>query len=154
LAPLATLGKPPPLEEDATLREYSSPACLMHELAPVFAGQNDVQIKRIYDEPLTSDGYRVLVDRIWPRGLRKRDAAIDQWLRDLAPSTELRKWFGHDPDRWGEFRQRYRTELDQHGSLLRELRRRAAHQRVTLLYSAKNRQLNQAVVLREAILQC
>lgn len=110
-----------------------------------------VNIKRIYDEPVRTDGYRVLVDRVWPRGIKKRDADLDDWLAELAPSTKLRKWFGHDPTRWVEFYRRYRVELRQHASKLTELRVRAAHQRVTLLYGARNRQFNQAVVLKEVI---
>jgi uncharacterized protein YeaO (DUF488 family) len=93
----------------------------------------------------------VLVDRIWPRGISKRDAAVDEWLRELAPSTDLRKWFGHDPKRWPEFRKRYRTELRQHRSQLDALRRLAARRRVTLLYGARDRQFNQAVVLKEVL---
>lgn len=123
----------------------------MHELEPALAGERDVRIKRIYDEPARSDGYRVLVDRIWPRGIRKRDAALDEWLRELAPSTGLRKWFNHDPKRWPEFHQRYRTELSQHASALNALRHRAAHRRVTLLYGARDTRFNQAAVLKELI---
>ena len=111
----------------------------------------DVRIKRIYDEPERSDGVRLLVDRVWPRGVKKRDAALDDWLRELAPSSELRRWFGHDPKRWSEFRTRYRAELRQHVPRLDALRRRAARERVTLLYGAKDTQRNQAVVLQEAI---
>ena len=132
-------------------RAYSSPACFMHEMAPVSTRTRCVQIKRVYDERSPSDGYRVLVDRLWPRGIRKEDAAIDDWLRDLAPSTELRKWFGHDPDRWREFRKRYRAELRRRTATLKALRQRAAHQRVTLIYSASDTRLNQAAVIKEFI---
>ncbi len=132
-------------------RAYSSPACFMHEMAPVSTRTRGVQIKRVYDERSPSDGYRVLVDRLWPRGIRKEDAAIDDWLRDLAPSTELRKWFGHDPDRWREFRKRYRAELRRRTAPLKALRQRAAHQRVTLIYSARDTRLNQAAVIKEFI---
>jgi uncharacterized protein YeaO (DUF488 family) len=110
-----------------------------------------VHIKRIYDEPERSDGLRVLVDRVWPRGVTKREAAVDDWLRELAPSTGLRKWFGHDPRRWSRFRRRYRVELCERASQLNALRRVAARQRVTLVYSAKDSQMNQAVVLQEVI---
>jgi uncharacterized protein YeaO (DUF488 family) len=134
-----------------TARAYSSSACFIHELEPASAVERDVHIKRIYDEPARSDGCRVLVDRIWPRGIKKRDAALDDWARELAPSTELRKWFGHDPKRWPEFRKRYRFELRQRASQLNALRQRAAHRRVTLLYGARDRQFNQAVVLKELI---
>jgi uncharacterized protein YeaO (DUF488 family) len=111
----------------------------------------DVRIKRIYDEPERSDGLRVLVDRVWPRGVTKREAAVDDWLRELAPSTGLRKWFAHDPKRWFQFRRRYRVELREHALQLNALRQLAARQRVTLVYSAKNSQMNQAVVLQEVI---
>ncbi len=84
------------------------------------------------------DGVRVLVDRLWPRGLSKSDAAIDRWLRDLAPSTELRRWFGHDPERWTEFRRRYRTELTSKAELLSELRSIARKGPLTLVYSARD----------------
>ena len=110
-----------------------------------------VRVKRIYDAPARCDGRRVLVDRVWPRGIKKDDAALDEWLRELAPSTELRKWFGHDPKRWPQFRTRYRRELRQHAAQLRELRERAAQERVTLLYGAKDSEHNQAVVLAEAL---
>ena len=129
-------------------RGYRSP---VHEREPAFAVERDVHIKRIYDEPARADGSRVLVDRIWPRGITKDDAALDDWVRELAPSTELRKWFGHDPKRWPEFRKRYRAELRQRASQLDALRKRAAHRRVTLLYGARDRQFNQAVVLKEVI---
>lgn len=108
-----------------------------------------LQIKRIYEAPEKQDGYRILVDRLWPRGVAKERAAIDLWLKEVAPSTELRTWFGHDPAKFTEFSRRYREEL-QHNpatqtlqSLLRE------HKDVTLLYSAKDTADNQAVVLRD-----
>src|SRR5687768_15860368 len=90
-------------------REYSSPACFLHELEPEVSGINTggVQIKRVYDAPAPSDGQRLLVDRLWPRGLRKEQAALDGWLKDVAPSPTLRKWFGHEPERFAEFRKRY-----------------------------------------------
>jgi uncharacterized protein YeaO (DUF488 family) len=111
----------------------------------------NIRIKRIYDAPARSDGWRVLVDRIWPRGVKKQDAALDDWLRELAPSPGLRKWFGHEPKRWPEFRKRYRAELRKHASELQTLRQRAARKRVTLLYGAKDQQFNQAVVLEEML---
>ena len=132
-------------------RTYSSPPCFMHELEPAPTRGRRVQIKRIYDERSPADGYRVLVDRLWPRGIRKQDAAIDDWLRELAPSTELREWFGHDPNRWLEFRRRYRAELRQHTSRLDALRQRAVRRRVTLIYSARDTLFNQAAVLKEVI---
>jgi uncharacterized protein YeaO (DUF488 family) len=138
-------------ERSAGSSEYSSPACLMHELAPASAARRAVQIKRVYDDPARSDGYRVLVDRIWPRGIKKQDAALDDWLRELAPSTELRKWFGHEPKRWPEFRKRYRAELLHNKAQLNALRQRAEHRRVTLIYSARDLRFNQAVALKEVI---
>ncbi len=123
----------------------------MHELEPAPIRGRSVQIKRIYDERSPSDGYRVLVDRLWPRGIRKEDAAIDDWQRELAPSTQLREWFSHDPDRWLEFRRRYRAELRQHTAQVNALRQRAVRRRLTLLYSARDTMFNQAVVLKEVI---
>lgn len=114
-------------------------------------GEPDIRIKRIYDDPSPGDGFRVLVDRIWPRGITKEQAALDVWMRDLAPSTELRKWFGHDPQRWPAFRERYRKELARHAAELRALRERALRERVTLLFGAKDPEHNQAVVLAELI---
>ena len=114
-------------------------------------GAPGVRIKRIYDEPEPTDGFRVLVDRLWPRGIKKEKAAIEAWPRDLAPSPELRKWFGHDPDRWTEFRRRYGKELRAHAEALDALRERSKRQPVTLLYAAKDPNINHAVVLRQAI---
>ena len=134
-------------------KPYTSPARRTRALdAPAApTGQPDVRIKRIYDKPERSDGVRLLVDRIWPRGVTRRDAALDDWLRELAPSSGLRRWFGHDPKRWSEFRTRYHAELRQHRPRLDAIRRRAARERVTLLYGAKDTQMNQAIVLQEAI---
>lgn len=111
----------------------------------------DVRIKRIYEAP-GEDGERVLVDRLWPRGVAKDAARIDQWLKDLAPSDALRVWFGHDPSRWGEFRRRYRRELAAHRGQIQALRRLARQRPLTLLYSARDPRHNQAVVLRAVIL--
>jgi uncharacterized protein YeaO (DUF488 family) len=110
-----------------------------------------IQLKRIYDPPAQSDGFRVLVDRVWPRGISKEAAAIDLWMKAIAPSTELRKWFNHDPRRWEGFRKRYRTELQLHASELDELRRHAAKRRLTLLFGAKDTEHNQAVVLKDVL---
>lgn len=112
-----------------------------------------VQIKRAYEPAQKSDGYRVLVDRLWPRGLRKEALSLDAWEKDLAPSDALRKWFGHDPGRWPEFVARYREELRQGQAreLLSELARRAAHGTVTLVYSARDTEHNNAVVLRDEL---
>lgn len=111
-----------------------------------------VSIKRAYEPPASSDGVRILVDRLWPRGVTKTDAHITQWMKEIAPSNELRKWFGHDPDRWEEFRRRYRAELAQKRGLMAELRSLARKGRLTLVYSAHDEAHNQAVVLREALL--
>lgn len=108
-----------------------------------------VRIKRIYDAPAEDDGYRVLVDRVWPRGLSKSKAQVDRWLKEIAPSTELRRWFGHDPSRWSEFRSRYRGELEASSALVEELVEKARSGPVTLLFGARDQHHNQAVVLRE-----
>lgn len=112
-----------------------------------------VFVKRIYEPAAKSDGFRVLVDRIWPRGLSKEDAHIDLWLRDIAPSTALRKWFNHDPARWGEFQLRYHAELREKRALLATIIEQAKTRPVTLLYSAKDEQHNQAVALRSFLLE-
>jgi uncharacterized protein YeaO (DUF488 family) len=110
-----------------------------------------IYIKRAYEPASPSDGVRVLVDRIWPRGITKAEAAIDEWAKALAPSTELRKWFGHDPAHWDEFQKRYAAELDQHAMKLDELRERAKKRKLTLVYGAKDSEHNQAVVLRRIL---
>ena len=106
--------------------------------------------KRIYEPSDPADGRRVLVDRIWPRGLAKEGAAFDEWLPEVAPSTELRTWFGHEPSRWDEFRHRYQAELDGNAAFER-LRAEAATERVTLLYSARDEAHNQAVALADML---
>lgn len=111
----------------------------------------EVRIKRAYEAPSADDGTRILVDRLWPRGLKKSDAAISQWMKEIAPSTPLRKWFGHDPERWEEFRRRYSAELAQKSQLLSDLRSMARKGPVTLIYSAHDPQHNQAVVLRDTL---
>jgi len=110
-----------------------------------------VQIKRIYEERSDTDGRRILVDRLWPRGISKERAAIDLWMKDIAPSVELRRWFGHDPSRWEEFRARYRRELAEKENLLSTLREMERGGTVTLIYAAKDMDHNNAVVLKEAI---
>jgi uncharacterized protein YeaO (DUF488 family) len=112
----------------------------------------NVRLKRAYDAPAKVDGCRVLVDRLWPRGVAKADAAIDLWLKDIAPSAGLRKWFGHDPARWREFRERYAGEVREHPEPLRELRRLARRGRLTLVYSARDEAHNDAVALRAFLL--
>jgi uncharacterized protein YeaO (DUF488 family) len=109
-------------------------------------------LKRAYDRPVAKDGIRVLIDRLWPRGVKKIDAAIDRWLKDIAPSTELRKWFGHDPVRWHEFRRRYAAEIHNHSDQLAELRALARKGPITLVFSAHDEIHNDAVVLRAILL--
>ena len=96
----------------------------------------DIKVKRIYEPPSPSDGQRVLIDRVWPRGVRKEDAALTLWLKNIAPSDELRKWFGHEPTRWMEFQQRYRDELDRNAEAVGQLRAMLDNGRLTLLYGA------------------
>lgn len=109
-----------------------------------------VQVRRIYDDAADGDGTRVLVDRVWPRGLRRDDARYDEWIKAVAPSTELRKWYGHDPERFDEFRRRYRAELDGSESLDR-LRSLAGDGTLTLLTATKDPEASQAAVLRELL---
>ncbi len=111
-----------------------------------------VRIKRVYEGASPRDGRRILVDRLWPRGIKKENAALDEWLKEIAPSNELRKWFGHDPSRWQEFRKQYKKELAAKHELIEKLRREAAAGRgVTLLYAARDEVHNNAVVLKEEI---
>jgi uncharacterized protein YeaO (DUF488 family) len=112
----------------------------------------NVKLKRAYDRVSPTDGKRILVDRLWPRGVSKARAHLDSWMKDLAPSTELRTWFDHVPARWHEFRRRYRDELEQHPELLAELRRQARSGAITLVYGARDETHNEAVVLRNVIL--
>jgi len=111
-----------------------------------------VRIKRVYEPASPSDGTRVLVDRLWPRGVKKTDAVISQWMKEIAPSNELRKWFGHDPKRWEEFRRRYQAELAKKRQLVDQLRELSRQGPLTLVYSAHDEAHNQAVVLREMLL--
>jgi uncharacterized protein YeaO (DUF488 family) len=109
--------------------------------------KHDVAIKRVYEPPAETDGQRVLVDRLWPRGIAKEKAGLSLWLKEIAPSTELRKWFDHDPAKWAEFQKRFRAELDGNGEAVAELRNLVAKGKVTLLYSAHDEEHNNAVVL-------
>jgi len=113
-----------------------------------------IKIKRVYEEPSAGDGMRILVDRVWPRGISKEQARLADWRKDLAPSTALRKWFGHDPARWKEFRDRYRAELKRSGQsyALKELAKLSRRKTVTLVYSAADEKHNQAVALKEFLL--
>jgi len=110
-----------------------------------------INLKRVYDNPLPEDGYRILVDRIWPRGISKETAQIDEWLKDIAPSNELRKWFNHDPHKWNEFKKRYFAELKDNKEQLEDIYSVAKKHHVTLVYSAKNKDFNNAVALKEYI---
>src|ERR1700757_24091 len=108
-----------------------------------------VQLKRVYLKPAKSDGCRILVDRLWPRGLSKRRAKVDHWLRDIAPSTTLRKWYGHDPKRWAEFKRRYRAELKREREALQEVKvLLKQHRSVTFVFSSKEEKLNNAAALK------
>lgn len=122
-----------------------------HEMAARVPARN-VKLKRVYEQSSAEDGLRVLVDRLWPRGVRKTDAAIDHWLKDLAPSAELRKWFNHDPTRWRAFRRRYASELAAKPIALRNLRLLARRGVVTLVYAARDVSHNDAVALRNILL--
>ncbi len=110
-----------------------------------------VRTKRAYEPPEAGDGYRVLIDRLWPRGVSREEARLDEWARELAPSSELRQWFGHDPARYEEFRGRYLAELGLQAEKLRELRGRARRGTVTLVYAARDTEHNDAVVLAELL---
>ena len=112
----------------------------------------DIHIKRIYEAPAKDDGYRLLVDRVWPRGMTKEHAHVDEWNKEIGPTTELRKWFDHEPPKFAEFRKRYTKELRAVPEELERMRALARKQRVTLLYSAKDEEHNQARVLREVLL--
>ena len=119
---------------------------------PARIAADHVKLKRAYEHASAEDGARVLVERLWPRGLKKTDAAIDKWAKEIAPSTGLRKWFGHDPARWSEFRRRYVDELRQHPDELGELRDLARHGPITLVFSTHDAAHNNAVVLRDVLL--
>ncbi len=110
-----------------------------------------LRLKRAYEPAAPEDGVRILVDRLWPRGLSKAKAAIDNWMKDVAPSAELRRWFGHDPVRWPEFRRRYKNELRQHSAQLDKIRDLARDNTVTLVFGAHDEEHNDAVVLQEIL---
>ena len=112
-----------------------------------------INLKRVYDEKSDEDGYRVFVDRLWPRGVSKEDSRFDEWLKELAPSTELRKWFDHKPERFDEFRKRYKKELQDHTEELEQLIELAKSKKITLLFAAKNTEINNAVVIKEVLLE-
>ena len=110
-----------------------------------------VKIKRVYEEPSDTDGKRILVDRLWPRGMTKEKAAIDVWLKDIAPSTTLRKWFAHDPKRWNEFKKKYFKELNENNEQLSVLKEYLKKGKITLVYGAKDEEHNEAQVLLEIL---
>ena len=110
-----------------------------------------IRLKRVYEEPSRMDGSRILVDRLWPRGLTKERAAVALWLKDVAPSTELRKWFGHDPAKWKQFQARYRKELREKKGALKLLRQKGKTRTVTLVYGARDKEHNEALVLKKVV---
>ena len=115
------------------------------------SGNDMIQLKRVYEKPSRKDGVRILVDRLWPRGLTKERAAVNLWLKDVAPSTELRKWFAHDPAKWKEFQVRYRKELREKKDALKLLKEKSQDRTVTLVYGARDEEHNEAVVLRKLV---
>jgi uncharacterized protein YeaO (DUF488 family) len=108
-----------------------------------------MKLKRVYDEPKKSDGKRILVDRLWPRGLTKEKARVDLWLKEIAPTTELRKWFNHEPEKWVEFQKRYRRELQANEEAVERLKQEMKKGAVTLVYGARDEEHNAAIVLKE-----
>jgi len=112
-------------------------------------GDMNIKIKRVYEHPEKDDGMRILVDRLWPRGLTKKKASVDLWLKDIAPSTELRKWFAHDPDKWKRFRGRYQTEIRNNHDLIKVIKRKAREGTITLIYGARDEKHNEALVLKQ-----
>jgi uncharacterized protein YeaO (DUF488 family) len=110
-----------------------------------------LRLKRAYEPAAHADGYRILIDRLWPRGLSKEKAAVNEWMKEVAPSADLRRWFGHDPERWREFRRRYERELRTREELVREIAALASRRRVTLVYGARDEAHNDAVVLAAVV---
>jgi len=111
-----------------------------------------IKLKRAYEPANAADGTRILVDRLWPRGVSKQEAALDEWMKEIAPSAELRKWFGHEPAKWVEFQRRYKAELRGHAAELERLRGIATHGTLTLVYAARDEAHNDAVVLQDVLL--
>lgn len=110
-----------------------------------------ISVKRVYEDKSKDDGYRVFIDRLWPRGVSKEDAHFDEWMKELAPSTELRKWFDHKPERFAEFSKRYKVEIQDHKEEMDKLRIKAKSEKITLLFAAKNAEMNNAVVIKEVL---
>lgn len=109
----------------------------------------DIRLKRVYEEPSESDGTRILIDRLWPRGLTKEKAKVDVWLKEIAPTTELRKWFNHEPSKWPEFKKRYKTEISNNPEAISALKKHLASGKATILYGAKDEEHNDAVVIKQ-----
>tara|TARA_R110000765_G_scaffold75590_1_gene148190 strand:+ start:631 stop:1002 length:372 start_codon:yes stop_codon:yes gene_type:complete len=116
-------------------------------------GKNNISIARVYNLDAKNDGIRLLVDRLWPRGIAKKEIDLDDWIMEVAPSNELRKWFGHDPEKWDDFRKRYRAELSENPDAVRRCLDWLRKDNVTLLYGARDKEHNQAVVLRDYLLE-
>lgn len=111
-----------------------------------------IQIKRVYDKDLPDDVFKILVDRLWPRGIAKKDGLVDIWYKEVSPSTTLRKWFDHDPDKWESFKNKYKAELADKQDILKEIRSlEREHKKIVLLYSAKDEKYNNAIVLKEVL---
>ena len=110
-----------------------------------------LKVKRIYETASSDDGKRILVDRLWPRGIKKSEVKIDEWLKEIAPSDELRKWFAHDPSKWQAFKRKYAHEIEEKSDLIQQLRKESEREAVTLVYSAKDNEHNNAVALKEII---
>ncbi|HET8810799.1 MAG TPA: DUF488 domain-containing protein [Flavobacteriaceae bacterium] len=110
-----------------------------------------IKTKRVYEDPAKNDGHRLLVDRVWPRGVSKEDAKLDDWNKEIAPSTELRKWFDHKEERFDEFKKRYKKELEKHKADMKEIAKISKEKTLTLLYGAKDEKMNQAMVLKEVL---
>jgi uncharacterized protein YeaO (DUF488 family) len=117
----------------------------------ISSGGMMIKLKRAYEKPAKDDGERILVERLWPRGVTKEQAKLDLWLKEIAPSAELRKWFGHDPDKWVEFRRRYLKELGQKADLIKLLKRKAKEGTITLVYAARDEAHNGALVLQQLL---
>ena len=112
-----------------------------------------IQLKRVYDPPAPEDGKRILVDRLWPRGIKKESLKMDEWLKEIAPSDQLRKWFSHDPGKYDEFKKRYTKELEDKSEILKRIKSEAKRGKVTILFSAKDTEHNNATVLKELLSQ-
>ncbi|HHT9111771.1 MAG: DUF488 domain-containing protein [Planctomycetes bacterium] len=112
-----------------------------------------ITLKRVYEKPSKGDGFRILVERLWPRGITKERASVDLWLKDVAPGTELRKWFGHDPAKWEQFCKRYRVELEQNKDAVNLLKQKSKEGTITLVYAARDEKHNSAVALKEILEQ-